>query len=102
MKNIILIISLLILVFITTFVKNTTKDIDDQIYTYSENLSLLNDKKEFLKLEFDYLSSPKKLSELQILFFDEVYKPYDYQSIGIIYIKDNQILFEDNINFNKD
>ena len=61
--NFVLIIVLLI--FVTTFIKNSTKKIDEEIYLTKENVSFLRNQYEMLKLEYDYLSSPKKLLEYQ-------------------------------------
>ena len=52
---------ILALIICTTLVKNSTKDLDEQIYLIKENIFFLKEKFKDTKLEFDYLSSSEKL-----------------------------------------
>ncbi len=54
----------------TSLIKNSTKDLDDQIYSLNENILFLKNRYEDSKLEFDYLSSSEKLLEYQKLYFE--------------------------------
>ena len=54
----------------TSLIKNSTKDLDDQIYSLNENILFLKNRYEDSKLEFDYLSSSDKLLEYQKLYFE--------------------------------
>ena len=65
-----LILTILILIISTTFIKNHTKKLDDEIFSIKENINYLNSVKELVQLEHDYLSSPEKLLELNNLYFD--------------------------------
>ena len=65
-----LILTILILIISTTFIKNHTKKLDDEIFSIKENINYLNSVKELVQLEHDYLSSPEKLIELNNLYFD--------------------------------
>ena len=65
-----LILTILILIISTTFIKNHTKKLDEEIFSVQENINYLNSVKELVQLEHDYLSSPEKLSELNYLYFD--------------------------------
>ena len=87
--NFVLIIVLLI--FVTTFIKNSTKKIDEEIYLTKENVSFLRNQYEMLKLEYDYLSSPKKLLEYQKNYFDEQLMPIDVNKLGLIFFDENLI-----------
>ena len=71
MKKSLVISLILSLILFTALIKNSTKRIDDEIFVINENLRILE--KEFgdLKLENNYLSSGKKLMELQSEFFDK-------------------------------
>ena len=51
---------ILALIICTTLVKNSTKDLDEQIYLIKENIFFLEDRFKDSKLEFDYLSSSEK------------------------------------------
>ena len=87
--NFVLIIVLLI--FVTTFIKNSTKKIDEEIYLTKENVSFLRNQYEMLKLEYDYLSSPKKLLEYQKNYFDEQLIPIDVNKLGLIFFDEDLI-----------
>ncbi len=65
-----LILIILSLIISTTFIKNHTKKLDEEIFSVKENINYLNSVKELVQLEYDYLSSPEKLLELNDLYFD--------------------------------
>ena len=65
-----LILTILTLIISTTFIKNHTKKLDEEIFSVKENINYLNSVKELVQLEHDYLSSPEKLLELNNLYFD--------------------------------
>tara|TARA_Y100000813_G_C23898613_1_gene228482 strand:- start:233 stop:502 length:270 start_codon:yes stop_codon:yes gene_type:complete len=79
------------LVFSTAIIKNSTKRIEDDIFTINENLRGL--KKDFanLKLEHDYLSSAEKLLELQNSYFDDELSKKSIQDIKVIDKSSNKI-----------
>ena len=80
-----LIISLIFLLILTTaFIKNSTKKIDDEIFTLKENLRSFNKELEKVKLEFNYLSSAEKLLEFQNLYFENELVQKDIKEIKII------------------
>ena len=58
------------LIISTSLIKNSTKELDEQIYSVKENIIFLNDRFKDSKLEFDYLSSSEKLLEYQKLYFE--------------------------------
>ena len=66
----IFILIILTLIISTTFIKNHTKKLDEEIFSVKENINYLNSVKELVQLEHDYLSSPEKLIELNNLYFD--------------------------------
>ena len=53
------------LILSTAIIKNSTKRISDEIFTLEEDIRDLNKNFENIKLEYEYLSSPEKLLELQ-------------------------------------
>ena len=59
------------LIVSTTFIKNYTKRLDQEIFSIKENINYLNDVKQLIQLEYDYLSSPERLLELNNLYLDE-------------------------------
>ena len=58
------------LIFSTTVTKNSTKQLDNKIFEIKENIRVLKDKYELEMLEYNYLSSPKKLIEYQKKYFE--------------------------------
>jgi len=70
MKKSILLLSIFFLIIFTTITKNSTKEIEKQIYDVEENLRVLKNKYEMVLLDFNYLSSPKKLLEYQSKYFE--------------------------------
>ena len=85
MKKSLIIFFVTFLVLFTAFIKNSTKRIDDDIFTKNENIRDLTKDFEKIKLEHDYLSSADKLTEFQILYFDNELIKRDIQNIKIIY-----------------
>ena len=89
MKKIFSVTIVLFLIFLTTFIKNSTKELDEKIYKSKERISFLKNQQEMLKLEFDYLSSPKKLLKFQNTYFDEELFPIENNSINEIILNNN-------------
>ena len=61
----IFILTILLLIIFTTFIKNHTKKLDEKIFKVKENINYLNNVKELVRLEHDYLTSPTKLIEFK-------------------------------------
>ncbi len=59
------------LVLSTAIIKNTTKKIEDEIFTAKENIRVLKSEFENVSLEYDYLSSADKLLDYQFLYFED-------------------------------
>ena len=59
------------LVLSTAIIKNTTKQIEDEIFTAKENIRVLNSEFENVSLEYDYLSSSERLLEYQSQYFED-------------------------------
>ncbi len=91
MKKNSLIFLILFLILFTAFIKNSTKRIDDEIFSAEENIRSLEKDFEIIKLEYDYLSSAEKLLEFQNLYFDDVLTKSDIQNIKVINIKANKL-----------
>ena len=60
-----------VLILITSLVKNSTKEIEDQIFIVKENIRPLKSELEDVLLEFNYLSSPEKLVQYQKQYFEK-------------------------------
>ena len=91
MKKFFIISLIFFLIFLTAFIKNSTKRIDDEIFTIKENIRALNKDFENIRLEHEYLSSAEKLLEFQDLYFDNDLIKNDIQNIKIINVIKNKI-----------
>jgi len=91
MKKISLIIFIFLLIISTALIKNSSKKNEDKIFTVKENLRFLNSKFKKIKLEHDYLSSPDKLLEYQVLYFDDELVKKDIQTFKKIEINNDEI-----------
>ena len=95
MKKISLISIILFLIVATTITKNSTKKIDKEIFDTKENIRLLKDKFELVLLEYNYLSSPKKIMEYQEKFFENELIPIDIKNTKIINFDSYTIMIEE-------
>ena len=91
MKKILFSITLIILIFLTSVIKNSTKKIDAKIINLNENIILLNEKYELILLDHNYLSSPKKLDEYQKKFFENDLVPTNILDVGKVDFTKNEI-----------
>ena len=71
MKKLSLAVVIFFLVLSTAIIKNTAKQIEDEIFTVKENIRVLKSEFENVSLEYDYLSSAEKLLEYQSLYFED-------------------------------
>ena len=71
MKKLALATTIFFLVLSTAIIKNTTKQIEDEIFTVKENIRVLKSEFENISLEYDYLSSSEKLLDYQYLYFED-------------------------------
>ena len=91
MKKISLVVFIFLLIISTALIKNSAKKNEDKIFTVKENLRFLNSKFKKIKLEHDYLSSPDKLLEYQVLYFDDELVKKDIQKLKKIEINNDKI-----------
>ncbi len=71
MKRFALTLVIFFLVLSTAIIKNTTKQIEDEVFTVKENIRVLKSEFENVSLEYDYLSSSERLLEYQSLYFED-------------------------------
>ena len=94
MKKFIFTTVIIIFIFATTITKNSTKSLDKQIFESKENIRLLQNKYELVLLDYNYLSSPKKLMEFQSFFFENNLVPIDIEKTSKIIIKDKSVIIK--------
>ena len=92
MKKILTISLIFSLIVITSFIKNSTKKIDEELFSLKENILNLNLELDNVKLEFDYLSSPENLISYQNLYFEKKLTLKNINEIEIIDFTKEKIL----------
>ena len=92
MTKLIVFTLILILVVSTSLIKNSTKDLDDQIYSIKENILFLENRFNDAKLEFDYLSSSEKLLEYQKLYFENLLIKKSLKELKTLEIIDKELV----------
>ena len=60
-----------ILILATSLIKNSTKEIEDKILTIQEEITSLKSEFGDVLLEYNYLSSPEKLTQYQTQYFQK-------------------------------
>ena len=71
MKKFVLALVIFFLVLSTAIIKNSTKQIEDKIFTVKESIRVLKSEFENVSLEYDYLSSAERLLEYQSQYFED-------------------------------
>ena len=95
MKKFFLIFAIISLVLTTSIIKNSSKKIEDEIFVIGENIRSLNIQLEESLLEYNYLSSPEKLLNYQLKYFDDELVQKDILEIKKM-IKKNVKIIEKN------
>ena len=98
MKRFFLSILIIFLIFLTSIIKNSTKNIDAKIFNLKEEIRLLNEKYELVLLDHNFLSSPKKLNEYQKKYFESDLIPQKIENILELNITNNKIITKELIN----
>ena len=89
MKKFVLALVIFFLVLSTAIIKNTTKQIEDEIFTVNENIRVLKSEFENELLEYDYLSSAEKLLEYQFQYFEDELIQKNINDIKVYNISNN-------------
>ena len=95
MKKFTLAVIIFFLVFSTAIIKNTTKKIEDKIFTAKENIRVLKSEFENISLEYNYLSSAEKLLDYQSLYFEDDLIQKNIEDIKIYNVLDSTKKIED-------
>ena len=95
MKKLVLLLSIFFLLIFTTIVKNSTKEIEKKIYDTREILRVLKNKYEMVLLDFNYLTSPKKLMEYQSKYFENELSEIDIIKLKKITLINNSLQIEE-------
>ena len=91
MKKVFFSFLIVVLIFFTSIIKNSTKNIDIEIFNLNEDIRLLQEKYDLVLLDHNFLSSPKKLNEYQKKYFENDLIPKDIMKIEEINFNNNEI-----------
>ncbi|MDB4082055.1 cell division protein FtsL [Candidatus Pelagibacter sp.] len=94
--------TIFILILATSLVKNSTKEIEDKIFIVNENIRPLKSELSDMLLEYNYLSSPDKLNQYQIQYFEKNLIKIDITKIKKLTEINNQIKVSDFVKKKKD
>ena len=89
MKKFALALVIFLLVLSTAIIKNTTKQIEDEIFTAKESTRVLKSEFENVSLEYDYLSSAERLLEYQSQYFEDELIQKNINDLKIYNISDD-------------
>ena len=95
MTKLLIFVIIFTLIISTSLIKNSTKELDEQIYSVKENIIFLDDRFKDSKLEFDYLSSSKKLLEYQKLYFENSLIKKSLSQLKTLEIIDNELIINE-------
>ena len=101
MKKLLFFLPVIFLIFATTITKNSTKKLDKKIFEINENVRVLQEKFELEMLEYNYLTSPKKLMEYQKKYFDNELFEADIKSLNWIETQNDDLKIKKIINDNE-
>ena len=101
MKRIFFFTPIIILIFATTLTKNSTKKLDKQIFEINENIRILEDRYELALLDYNILTSPKKLIEYQKFYFEEKLIQKKIENLSTITIVNDKLNIEKMIKINE-
>ena len=90
MKRIIFVI-IFLLILATSLVKNSTKELEDKIFMVKENIRPLKSELGDVLLEYNYLSSPGKLTQYQTQYFEKDLIKIDITKIKKLIEKNNHL-----------
>ena len=90
-----LLATIILLIIVTSLVKNSTKEIEDQTFSLNENIRTLKSELGDLMLEYNYLSSPNKLIEYQSQYFENDLKKIDIKKMKKINLINNDLEIAD-------
>ena len=102
MRKILLFFIIFILVLTTSFIKNSTKKIEDKIFIINENIRFLNKRLGDVTLEYNYLSSSEKLLFHKNEYFNNDLFQIKMSNIKRLSKKNGELIIENlMINLNK-
>ena len=91
-----------VLILLTSLVKNSTKEIEDKIFMVNENIRPLKSELGDVLLEYNYLSSPDKLTQYQTQYFEKNLIKIDITTVKKLTVKNDHIIVSDSMEISND
>jgi len=91
MKKFLFFLPVIFLIIATTITKNSTKKLDKDIFEIKENIRILEDRYELVLLDYNFLTSPKRLMEYQKQYFDSELIESNIENLNWIKINNNEV-----------
>ena len=101
MKKSILTLTIFVLIIVTTITKHSTKELEDKIISAKANISFLEEKLELILLDYNFLTTPQKLKEYQLRYFEKDLVPIDINKIQQIKKKNDDLVISEFIKKDK-
>ena len=101
MKKLFFFTPIIFLIFATTLTKNSTKKLDKEIFQLKENIRILDDRYELTLLDFNILTSPKKLMEYQQFYFEDKFIQKKIENLGKIEFFNDKLKIEKMVKINE-
>ena len=101
MKKIFFFTPIIILIFATTLTKNSTKKLDKQIFEINENIRILEDRYELTLLDYNILTSPKKLMEFQQYYFEDEFEQKKIENLSEIKFSNDKLKIDKMVRINE-
>ena len=95
MRNFILFFFLIALIITTTIIKNSSKNLENQIFVTNENINILKNKYELVLLEFNFLTSPKQLLDYQSQYFENNLISKDITKMKLIVEQNEKLIISE-------
>ena len=95
MRNFILFFFLIVLIITTTIIKNSSKNLENQIFVTNENINILKNKYELVLLEFNFLTSPKQLLDYQSQYFENNLISKDITKMKLIVEQNEKLIISE-------
>jgi len=92
MNKFFIILSILSLIVLTTITKNSTKRLEDKIFLVKEDINFLKEKFELVLLDYNFLTTPKKLQEYQSKYFEKDLIPIEINKVKKITKTNNELV----------
>ena len=90
-KKFLFFLPVIFLIIATTITKNSTKKLDKDIFEIKESIRILEDRYELILLDYNFLTSPKRLMQYQQQYFDSELIEINIENLNWIKINKNDV-----------